>query len=321
MMECILENSSSLPGVSFKNLPNGSELLLDCENGSGRMVFHTLFPGLTFSFIQADAYVWPESDANLQLKPLQINYCVSGRCELLLDDGTYFYLKENDFCISRQTAQKEYIFPTGHYQGIKIYFDPKLLSQSGSPVLNAFSIIPAQLETLYFQKRKTYLNETCDTLQSVFQKLWQLPGQPQPSDFYLQIYTLELLHQLLNMEQQPSKVCGFYTNTQVKLAKRTARILSADLRQHIPVRQIAADLSVSESSLKNYFRGVYGQNISSWLRKVRMDAAAELLSDTNASVADISGQVEYSNQGKFAAVFKKQFGISPLEYRRLKRLE
>ena len=29
----------------------------------------------------------------------------------------------------------------------------------------------------------------------------------------------------------------------------------------------------------------------------------------------------YSNQGKFAAVFKKQFGLSPLEYRRSKNLE
>ena len=29
----------------------------------------------------------------------------------------------------------------------------------------------------------------------------------------------------------------------------------------------------------------------------------------------------YTNQSKFAAVFKKQFGVSPLEYRRKSRLE
>ena len=75
------------------------------------------------------------------------------------------------------------------------------------------------------------------------------------------------------MEIQPPKTCGFYTETQVEIAKRAAQILSDDLRQHIPVRQIAERFSVSETSLKNYFRGVYGQNISTWLREIRMTEA------------------------------------------------
>ena len=137
----------------------------------------------------------------------------------------------------------------------------------------------------------------------------------------MQIYTLELLHRLFNMEIRPPKTCGFYTETQVEIAKRAAQILSDDLRQHIPVRQIAERFSVSETSLKNYFRGVYGQNISTWLREIRMNEAARLLSDTKRPIAEISEQVGYSNQGKFAAVFKKQFGLSPLEYRRSKNLE
>ena len=55
----------------------------------------------------------------------------------------------------------------------------------------------------------------------------------------------------------------------MELAKRTAKILSDDLRQHIPVRQIAERFSVSETSLKNYFRGVYGQNISPKVEEYR----------------------------------------------------
>lgn len=36
-----------------------------------------------------------------------------------------------------------------------------------------------------------------------------------------------------------------------------------------------------------------------------MNEAARLLSDTKHPIAEISEQVGYSNQGKFAAVFKK----------------
>ena len=51
-----------------------------------------------------------------------------------------------------------------------------------------------------------------------------------------------------------------------------------------------------------------------------MNEAARLLSDTKRPIAEISEQVGYSNQGKFAVVFKKQFCLSPLEYRRSKNL-
>ena len=315
----ILENSDAVSGVTLKNSPNSSTLLLDRADGKGRMTFHTLFPGLTLAFIFVNAPVWPESDENSDLKPLLINYCVSGRSELLLDDGSYIYLKENDFCVSEQTAQKEYIFPTRQYQGIKIYFDLPLLLQSCGELLKSFSLDLPTLEENYCGNHKTYINEADSELENIFQNLWRLSERP--SIFHLQIYTLELLHRLLNMEIRPPKTCGFYTETQVEIAKRAAQILSDDLCQHIPVRQIAERFSVSETSLKNYFRGVYGQNISTWLREIRMNEAARLLSDTKRPIAEISEQVGYSNQGKFAAVFKKQLGLSPLEYRRFKNLE
>lgn len=149
MMHRILENCNSISGVTLKSSPKGSTLLLDRADGKGRMAFHTLFPGLTLAFIFVNAPVWPESDENSNLKPLLINYCVSGRCELLLDDGSYIYLKENDFCVSVQTAQREYIFPTKQYQGIKIYFDLPLLLHSCGELLKSFSLDLLMLEESY----------------------------------------------------------------------------------------------------------------------------------------------------------------------------
>ena len=217
MIYNILENSDAVSGVTLKNSPNSSTLLLDRADGKGRMTFHTLFPGLTLAFIFVNAPVWPESDENSNLKPLLINYCVSGRSELLLDDGSYIYLKEHDFCVSEQTAQKEYIFPTRQYQGIKIYFDLPLLLQSCGELLKSFSLDLPTLEENYCGNHKTYINEADSELENIFQNLWRLSERS--SIFHLQIYTLELLHRLLNMEIRPPKTCGFYTETQVEIAK------------------------------------------------------------------------------------------------------
>ena len=288
MMESILKNSDTVLGVEWKSGPNSSELLLEQEDGRGRMVFHPL-----------------------------INYCVAGRSELLLDDGAYIYLKENDFAVSEQTAQDGYIFPTRLYQGIKIYFDIEQLSHHAQELMSAFELDFTLLRENYCRRQKTYINED-STLTAIFHKLWALSEQP--SLFYLRIYTLELIYELLHTEPRPSKTCGFYTELQVGIAKKAEQILTADLRKHIPVRLLAEKFSVGETSLKNYFRGVYGQNISTYLREARMKAAAEFLVDTSRPIAEIAEQVGYSNQGKFAAVFKKQFGMSPLEYRRAQKL-
>ena len=249
---------------------------------------------------------------------LLINYCVAGRSELLLDDGAYIYLKENDFAVSEQTAQDGYIFPTRLYQGIKIYFDIEQLSQNAQELISAFELDFTLLRENYCRRQKTYINEADSTLTAIFHKLWALSEQP--SLFYLRIYTLELIYELLHTEPRPSKTCGFYTELQVGIAKKAEQILTADLRKHIPLRLLAEKFSVGETSLKNYFRGVYGQNISTYLREARMKAAAEFLADTSRPIAEIAEQVGYSNQGKFAAVFKKQFGMSPLEYRRAQKL-
>lgn len=314
----ILQSSNTASDVTLKNSPNSSELLLNQGNRKGRMTVYTLFPGLALAFIFVNAPVWPEPDVNSKQKLMQINYCVSGRSELLLDDGSYIYLKENEFCISEQKAQKEYIFPTKQYQGIKIYFDFPIFLQSCNELMKTFSIDPTHLEKSYCENHKTYINDTTSELDTIFQKLWSFSEKP--SEFHLKIYTLELLHQLLNMEIHPAKTCAFYTETQVNIAKKAAQILSDDIRLHIPIRQVAELFSVSESSLKIYFRGVYGQNISTWLRNIRMDEAARLLADTKQPISEISEQVGYSSQGKFSANFKKQFGLLPLEYRRSKKL-
>ena len=47
-----------------------------------------------------------------------------------------------------------------------------------------------------------------------------------------------------------------------------------------------------------------------------MERAAELLTETGLTIADIARQVGYDSQSKFTAAFKSQYGLLPKEYRR-----
>ena len=93
-------------------------------------------------------------------------------------------------------------------------------------------------------------------------------------------------------------------------------MLCAEPRQKRTARELAERFEAAETSLKNYFRGVCGENLSAFWREARMRRAAELLQSSELRVAEIAAQVGYENQSKFAAVFVRHFVCPPLEYRR-----
>ena len=169
-----------------------------------------------------------------------------------------------------------------------------------------------QTETLQAEVFQTKNLQT-DILQNEF------PFSEVPEIIFSQmkLYTLTLFSLLLTQKPASApKPRTFFTEMQVHIAKEVEKIITTDLSKHYPAHQLASKFSISETSLKNYFRGVFGQNISFYLREVRMKKAAELLKNTNLPVSKIAEQVGYMNQSKFAAVFKKQMEMAPLEYRR-----
>lgn len=315
----VLDNFVSVSGASLKKGSNSLEFLLDSPGGTSRAVMYTLLPGMTLTYFDINASALPDSEDNIGLKRLQFNYCVRGRVELLLDDDAYIYLKGNDCCLSRQSSKNESFFPTKHYQGIALSFDIDLLGESSRSILETFDLDLPRLQEIYCDGRGTYIAEAHEEIRAILNKIWSLFENP--SLFYMRLHVTELLHLLLEKEMCQTKTCAFYTSIQVEIAKTTREIVTADLHKHIPIRLLAERFSVSETSLKNYFRGVYGLNISSYLREFRMNEAAKLLDETRMPIAEISGQVGYSNQGRFAAIFKQHFNMTPLEYRRAKHLE
>ena len=54
---------------------------------------------------------------------------------------------------------------------------------------------------------------------------------------------------------------------------------------------------LKENDLKNYFRGVYGKNISDYLRDLRMSTAERLLSETKLPISEIANLVKVLQYG------------------------
>ena len=317
-MKEVFAKNARVPGVSLEKGPNSTELCLSRDDGCGRMTFYALFPGLYLAYIDIHAPAWPIPESAQGHGLCLLNYCSAGRCELLLDNGSFLYVEQGDLSISGSMAKNQFVFPRKHYEGIEFYLDADRLKNDARFLKEQFDLDPVRTMQTYCGGGETYLAKPGAETARLLEDLRNL--RKSPSLFSVRLLTLELLHRLADKKPQPG-TRSFYTGIQVRIAKKAEEILTSDLRRRYPVRELAQRFRVSETSLKNYFRGVYGQNISVYLRELRMREAARLLSETELPVSEVSERVGYENQGKFAAVFKARFGTPPLSYRRRKALE
>lgn len=84
----------------------------------------------------------------------------------------------------------------------------------------------------------------------------------------------------------------------------------------LSLQQAADIVHMNPYYLSRLFKQKTGQNFYELLLKVRMDAAAELLTGSDHRIYEISEMVGYKNPKSFLKIFKRFYGMNPTDYRR-----
>ena len=83
----------------------------------------------------------------------------------------------------------------------------------------------------------------------------------------------------------------------------------------LDVTRITKMLYISRTKLYYKIKGLTGETPSSFFRTYKLNRAAELLKGGKHTVAEIADMTGFSTQSHFSVVFKKQFGVTPTEYK------
>jgi signal transduction histidine kinase/ligand-binding sensor domain-containing protein/DNA-binding response OmpR family regulator len=83
----------------------------------------------------------------------------------------------------------------------------------------------------------------------------------------------------------------------------------------LDVTRITKLLYISRTKLYYKIKGLTGETPSNFFRTYKLNRAAELLKSGKYTIAEIADKTGFSTQSHFSVVFKKQFGVSPSEYR------
>ena len=113
------------------------------------------------------------------------------------------------------------------------------------------------------------------------------------------------------------------TDTSPALEREVARAL-ADTRRYmeehldepLTIPALSRRSCLSATTFKAGFRRLYGLPVHAWLRQRRMERAAELLRSSPLSVLGVAQSVGYSSASQFTAAFRRQYGVTPAQYRK-----
>ena len=130
--------------------------------------------------------------------------------------------------------------------------------------------------------------------------------------------SVELLYLLSAQEEQemdvlPDSMPG--RNIARSLAE-TRRYMEEHLDEPLTIPALSRRACLSATTFKEGFRQLYGLPVHTWLRKRRMERAAELLHTPGLSLEGVAKAVGYSSVSQFAAAFRRQYGVTPGEYRK-----
>ena len=319
----------------------------------GKLV--TVFPveGVALNLIDIKSATIPEyiEEPIKNPKELKINYCSRGRCELKLQNGEFTYLTCGEISIDAGQALNSFYYPSEEYEGFEVVIS--MNRQRRTKIAPIHSDKAAFSPASEFVPEGYTTNEECDTLLTlggerfllpkkmydqcaVYERPWIKNADKFLNGIYedfkyfvnnrmcIELILVKIIELILYINQldfsQSELRRTYYTFSQIEIAKRTHDIILSDLSVRHTAKNLAEKFGISETSLKNYFRSVYGCGYSEYQQTVRMQKAAELLKNSNEKVSAIAAQVGFATQTKFGIAFKECYGLTPLEYRRKENL-
>ncbi len=91
-------------------------------------------------------------------------------------------------------------------------------------------------------------------------------------------------------------------------------ILENLTNKEFSIEFLAEEVSLSRSQLHRRLKSITQLSATDYIRKFRLRIAAKLLKEYSQSISQVAFNVGFNNLSYFSRAFKKEFGITPMEY-------
>lgn len=105
-------------------------------------------------------------------------------------------------------------------------------------------------------------------------------------------------------------------NIILETISKVQKYISNNITENITLSKLAQVANYSIPQLERLFKDTLGVTPFTYIRKLRLTAAAKVLRDNNIKVVDTALDFLFDSHEGFTRAFSKEFGISPLKYKK-----
>ncbi|MEH2191217.1 MAG: AraC family transcriptional regulator [Nostoc sp.] len=210
-----------------------------------------------------------------------------------------------------------------HTQNIKIYWYPDLLSSFQGSFEELPVLLQQLIENPIKQRFHQPLGAITPPMQLALTQILQCPFRETLRQMYLEAKVLELLTLQIAQWGEDHQVLQrslHFRRDEIERLHHAKTILNQRMPHPPSLLNLAKEIGLNDFKLKRGFREVFGTTVLGYVQSLRLEQAQQLLIGTNLTVTEIASQVGYESISHFGYLFKRQFGMTPREYRQQKGL-
>jgi len=104
-----------------------------------------------------------------------------------------------------------------------------------------------------------------------------------------------------------------------KWVERARSLLLERFRESVTPGEIAAEIGVHQAHLARVFRTRYGESLGEFVRRLRLQWAAQQLASADLPLAVLAVEAGFCDQSHFTRAFRRQYGVTPARFRAMHR--
>jgi AraC-like DNA-binding protein len=134
---------------------------------------------------------------------------------------------------------------------------------------------------------------------------------------WIEAKTLELVSVILDWHRRFTTTAGLPLKEHDRQGIACAmRYVEEHFSEPLTLEVLAKQAAMGLSKFTATFRIHTGLSSACYVRRFRMDKAAELLKTSSAPLGEVAKKVGYKHHARFSTLFREQFGITPGEFRK-----
>jgi len=306
---------------NFKANQSDNEIIYDIDSnyGEGCIKVYKLMGNVTLTIFDVVFHQDIIIEFDLSQEYFEVEYCVDGCLCIKESKIGSMCLSPNDISVSmsRGTCGSVRYCAGQKYQGISITAEKVAIdSYFGSCGIELWEETIEQLENTlreqYYQGIKA-----SPEIGNAFLQIFNCSLPKKSKNLFFESKVMEIFSKIISYE-----ILGTDLTEQISLSefeinqiKKVPEILMTNLYELPTVSTLSKQLAINRNKLAKGFKMIYGDTIFRYHRKMCLQRAATLLLDTDRSINEIALDVGYSNSSNFCYAFKREFGITPLQYR------